>query len=489
MPLENYDVVVGLEAHAHLLTETKMFCGCATKFGAPPNSQTCPICIGMPGVLPVINRKAFLLGLRLAVAFSCDVPRTMRFDRKNYYYPDLPKNYQISQNYTVLGANGFVEIETAAGRKRIRLDNIHLEEDAGKLMHPEGSGADYSQVDLNRAGTPLLEIVTRPDMSSLDEVEAYMETMRRTLEALEISDVKMQEGSLRFEPSISLKTRGAKELGNRVEIKNVNSVRAVLNALAYEIERQTAALDKGETVTRDTRLWNENAGRTERMRSKEEAQDYRYFPEPDLGPIEVLPEWLEETRAALAELPNSRRWRFQDQYGLPSYDAGVLTQKRSVADYFEATVEVGREAGKDEKKFAKSASNWIMGAVLRELNDRQIEIRELPVTPDNLAELITLIDAGIVSNSIAQQLFPLMIETGRAPEALARERGMIQISDSSAIEAMVDKVLADNPQQLAQYRGGKSGLFAFFVGQVMKLAKGKANPQVVQELLKKKIGG
>lgn len=489
MPLENYDVVIGLEAHAHLLTNTKMFCGCSTAFGAPANSHTCPVCIGMPGVLPVINRKAFMLGLRSAVAFSCDIPKVMRFDRKNYYYPDLPKNYQISQNYTVIGANGYVEIETSAGRKRIGLDNIHLEEDAGKLLHPEGSGADYTQVDLNRAGTPLLEIVTKPDMSSVEEVEAYMETLRRTLEALEISDVKMQEGSLRFEASVSLKPRGSATLGNRVEVKNLNSMRAVVNSLEYETKRQTEALDRGERIARETRLWNEAAGRTERMRSKEEAQDYRYFPEPDLGPIEVLQEWLDETREALAELPNARKWRFQDQYGIPGYDAAVLTQKRSIADYFEATVAAGREKVKDEKKLAKSASNWLMGPVLKELNDRKIEIREFPVTPDSLAELIGLIEAGTISNTMAQQVLPVMIETGRSPETIARERGMVQISDTSAIEAMVDKVLADNPKQLAEYRGGKTGLAAFFVGQTMRAAKGKANPQVVQEILAKKLQG
>jgi aspartyl-tRNA(Asn)/glutamyl-tRNA(Gln) amidotransferase subunit B len=489
MPLSDYDVVIGLEAHAHLLTETKMFCGCSTAFGAPPNSHTCPVCIGMPGVLPVINKRAFMLGLRSAMAFSCEIPRTMRFDRKNYYYPDLPKNYQISQNYTVIGANGFVEIETPAGRKKIRLDNIHLEEDAGQLHHPEGSGADYSQVDLNRAGTPLLEIVTRPDMSSVEEVEGYMETLRRTLEALEISDVKMQEGSLRFEASVSLKPRGSATLGNRVEVKNLNSTRAVVNSLEYEIARQTAALDKGERIARETRLWNEGAGRTERMRSKEEAQDYRYFPEPDLGPLEVLPEWLEETRAGLTELPNARRWRFQDQYGLPAYDAGVLTQKRSIADFFEAVLGAGRAQVKDDKKLAKSASNWIMGPILKELNDRKIEMSELPVTPESLAELIAIIESGAISNTMAQQLLPLMIETGRSPETLARERGMVQISDTSAIEAIVDQVLSANPKQLAEYRGGKTGLAAFFVGQVMRAAKGKANPQVVQEILAKKLPG
>jgi aspartyl-tRNA(Asn)/glutamyl-tRNA(Gln) amidotransferase subunit B len=487
MAVSDYDVVVGLEAHAQLLTETKMFCGCRTVFGAPPNSQTCPVCIGMPGVLPVINRKALMLALRSAAAFSCEIPKRMRFDRKNYYYPDLPKNYQISQNYTTLGSGGYVEIETKSGRKNVRLDNIHLEEDAGKLLHPEGSGADYSQVDLNRAGTPLLEIVTRPDMSNLDEVEAYMETLRRTLEALEISDCKMQEGRLRFEASISLKPKGRAELGNRVELKNLNSTRAVLNALAYEVERQAEALDRGESVARETRLWNEDRGRSERMRSKEEAQDYRYFPEPDLVPVEVLDEWLAETSASLPELPNQRKWRFEDEYGLSAYDAGVLTHKRQVADYFEAAVEAGTKRVKDRKKLAKAVSNWVTGAILEELNNRRIEIGQFGVAPERIAELVALVDGGTISNTIAQKLLPIMIETGEPPEKIARERGMLQVSDAGAIEKIIDGVLAANPNQLAQYRAGKTALMAFFIGQAMRAAGGTANPQVVKEVLSRKL--
>jgi len=488
MAVSDYDIVVGLEAHAQLLTRTKMFCGCRTAFGAPPNSETCPVCIGMPGVLPVINRKALMLALRAAVAFNCRIPKRMRFDRKNYYYPDLPKNYQISQNYTPLGSDGSVEIETSKGRKKIRLDNIHLEEDAGKLLHPEGSGHAYSQVDLNRAGTPLVEIVTKPDMADLDQVEAYMETLRRTLEALEISDCKMQEGSLRFEASISLKPKGAAELGNRVEMKNLNSTRAVLNALAYEVDRQAALLDQGRRVDRETRLWNENKGRSERMRSKEEAQDYRYFPEPDLGPLEILDEWLDEIRKTLPELPNSRKWRFEEGYGTPAYDARVLTQKRSIGDYFEAAVKAGNKKAGDEKKFAKAVSNWVMGAVLRELNERNIEIDQLNVPPQHIAQLVSLIDEGVISNTIAQRLFPIMVETGDAPEKIACERGMVQVSDTSAIERIVDEVLAANPKPVEDYRNGKTAAFAFLMGQVMRQAKGKANPQVVREVLTARLG-
>jgi len=489
MSVSDYDVVVGLEAHAQLLTDTKMFCGCGTSFGAPPNSLTCPVCIGMPGVLPVINKKALMLGLRAAVAFQCDIPRRMRFDRKNYYYPDLPKNYQISQNYTALGSGGFVEIETSAGRKSVRLDNIHLEEDAGKLVHPEGGGRDYTQVDLNRAGTPLLEIVTRPDMSCLDEVDAYMETLRRTLDAFEISDCKMEQGSLRFEASVSLKPKGASALGNRVEVKNLNSVRAVLAALAYEIDRQTSVLDAHERVDRETRLWNDQAGRSERMRSKEEAQDYRYFPEPDLGPLEILDEWLLQTRASLPELPNSRKWRFESDYSLPPYDSGVLTQKRAVADYFEAAVAAGRPMVKDEKKLAKAVSNLVMGAILKETNERKVEIGALNIPPAHLAQLVALIDSGTVSHGIAQHLVPIMIETGGAPETIARSRGMIQVSDAAAIEPIVDAVLAANPKPAEEYRAGKTAVFAFLIGQVMREAKGKANPQVVRDVLTRKLQG
>lgn len=486
MAVEDYDIVIGLETHAHLLTATKMFCGCSTAFGGEPNTQTCPVCIGMPGVLPVINRKALMLGLCCAAAFRCEIPSSMRFDRKNYYYPDLPKNYQISQNYAPLGAGGYVEIETSAGRKKIRLDNIHLEEDAGRLMHPEGSGADYSQVDLNRTGTPLLEIVTRPDMSSLEEVEAYMETLRRTLEALGISDCKMEEGSLRFEASISLKSAGATELGKRVEIKNLNSTRAVGNALEYEISRQAEALDAGETLAQETRLWNEAAGRTERMRSKEEAQDYRYFPEPDLGPIVILDEWKKEIRENLAELPNERKWRFEREYALPSYDAAVLTQKRPLGDYFEAAVAAGG-AGADEKGRAKRISNWIMGGVLKELNERKMEIEDFKVTPEHLGQLVDLIDAGTISRNIAQKLLGVLIEEGGSPEAVARERGMLQISDASAVEEIVSAVLEAHPEQVDEYAAGKKAVLGFLMGQVMRRAQGKANPQVVRDILTGKL--
>ena len=487
MALENYDIVIGIEAHAHLLTETKMFCGCSTRFGAEPNSQTCPVCIGMPGVLPVINRRALMLGLRAAAAFRCEIPGQMRFDRKNYYYPDLPKNYQISQNYSPIGAGGFVEIETSKGRKKIGLDNIHLEEDAGKLLHPEGSGHDYSQVDLNRTGTPLLEIVTKPDMSGTDEVEAYMETLRRTLEALEISDCRMEQGSLRFEASISLKPVGAETLGKRVEIKNLNSTRAVLNCLEYEIKRQAVALDAGEAIQQETRLYNEATGRSERMRSKEQAQDYRYFPEPDLGPVVIPAEWLDQTGKELAELPNERKWRFESEYSLPPYDAGVLTQHRAVADYFEDALGAPREAAVDARSFAKQVSNWIMGAILREVNERRVEITDLNVPPANLAELVLLIEKGTISNNIAQSILPIMIETGDSPETIARERGMIQISDNDAVERIVAGVLGSHPGQIAEYKDGKTAVFGFLMGQVMREAKGKANPHLVREILAKSL--
>jgi len=489
MALKDYDVVIGLESHAQLLTETKMFCGCSTRFGAEPNSQTCPVCIGMPGVLPVINRKALMLGLRAALAFQCEIPKRMRFDRKNYYYPDLPKNYQISQNYTPIGRGGFVEIETPQGRKKIGLDNIHLEEDAGKLLHPEGSGHDYSQVDLNRAGTPLLEIVTRPDMSGTAEVEAFMETLRRTLEALEVSDCRMEEGSLRFEASISLRPAGSGTLGKRVEIKNLNSTRAVLNCLEYEIKRQSAALDAGEALEQETRLYNESTGRSERMRSKEEAQDYRYFPEPDLPSVEILPRWLHEIRAEMPELPNDRKWRFESEYLLPPYDAGVLTQKRAVADYFEEALAAGRSLGLDDAELPKEISNWIMGPILRAVNERRVDIADLNIPPENLAELVSLLEKGTISRNIAQNILPIMIETGGSPETIARDRGMIQISDASAVEELVSRVLESHPEQIAEYKGGKKAVLGFLMGQVMREAGGKANPHLVREILTKSLEG
>jgi len=404
-----YETVVGLETHAHLLTESKMFCGCSTKFGSPPNTQTCPVCQGLPGVLPVINRKAFGLGLKIALALHCEIAPVTQFDRKNYYYPDLPKNYQISQNYNNLGVNGWIDLEVNGATRRVGIWNVHLEEDAGKLEHPEDTGAQYTAVDLNRAGTPLLEIVSAPDMRCAEEADAYMHELAAMLRHLEVSDCKMQEGSLRFEAGISVRPLGTETMGNRVEVKNLNSMSSVCRAIEYEARRQIRILESGGTVPSQTMLWNVAKGVTEPMRSKEEAKDYRYFPEPDLVPVEITKEWLDAVRAEMPELPADMRKRFVTEYGLPGYDASVLVEDRAVAAYFEGCVAAGAEP--------KAASNWVMGEVLRELNERRCGINELPVAPAMLAELIGLVGDGSISNNIAKEVF-----AGRAGDARGTDR-------------------------------------------------------------------
>lgn len=489
-----YEIVIGLEAHAHLATKTKLFCGCSTKFGAPPNTQTCPVCVGHPGVLPVLNRMAVEHALKTALALHCQISRQTALDRKNYYYPDLPKNYQISQNYNTLGTDGHIDLEVGDTTLRVRIHNVHIEEDAGKLLHPEDmrestlfdisdaerdAFAGMTLVDLNRAGTPLVEIVTQPDLRSIEEARVYMETLASTLLYLGVSDCKMQEGSLRFEASISLRPVGATQLGNRVEIKNVNSVKAVVRALEYEARRQADCLDHGEVIARETRLWDDAAGRTAPMRSKEEAHDYRYFPEPDLVPIEVDEAWVERVRSGIPELAAARKRRFVEQLGLPAYDAGVLVEERALADYFEECVRLGAEP--------KATSNWLMGAVMRELNSRGAAIADLPVPPANLAELIRLVADGAVSASTGKEVFGDMAATGRSATELIEAKGLRQISDTSELDAAVLQVLRDHPKAVADLREGKKQAQGFLMGQVMKATRGKANPKILTELIAKKL--
>ena len=486
------EIVIGLETHAQLATETKLFCGCSTRFGAPPNTQTCPVCTGQPGVLPVLNRKAFEFALKTALALDCQINRHTVFDRKNYYYPDLPKNYQISQNYANLGVNGLIELEVNGQRRPVRIHNVHLEEDAGKLLHPddvasafpelraEGIG-EMSMVDLNRAGIPLLEIVTEPDMRSVEEARAYMETLALILRYLGVSECKMQEGDLRFEASISLRPAGSKELGNRVEIKNLNSMKAVVASLDYEARRQADALAHGEAVPRETRLWNEAAGRTEPMRSKELAHDYRYFPEPDLVPVEIDDEWLEGLRAALPELPLARRRRFIEQYSLPEYDAGILTEERELADFFEAVVAEGVEP--------KAASNWIMSSVLREMNRLGIGIAAMRVKapPPHFARLIAAVTDGTIAQNTGKEVFAEMVATGQTAEEIIERRGLRQISDEAQLAEIVLRVLEDNPKAVEDLRSGKKKAKGFVMGQVMRATRGKANPQLVSRLIDEKL--
>jgi aspartyl-tRNA(Asn)/glutamyl-tRNA(Gln) amidotransferase subunit B len=475
----DYEPVIGLETHAELLTASKLWCRCSTRFGKAPNTQTCPVCLGMPGSLPVMNVEAFELALTAALALDCRINRTTFFDRKNYYYPDLPKNYQISQNYCNLGDQGRLEAPVDGRTVSVGITNVHLEEDAGKNLHVEYPGADYSLVDLNRAGTPLLEVVSAPDMHSVEEADAFMQTLRQILLYTRVSDCKMQEGSLRFEASISMRPAGTDGLGPRVEIKNLNSMKAVRGALAYEISRQTKALQKRETVDQETRLWDEVRERTGRMRSKEEAQDYRYFPEPDLLPIHITEEMLEGVRSAMPELPLARRRRFVEEYGLSEYDATVLTDLRETADYFEACANAHDQP--------KSIANWIMNTVLADLNERKIGIAEFEVEPARLAELVRMVDEGKVGANVGRDVLRKMAETGDDAASIVGAEGLEQISDEGELDAVVNQVIAENEKTVQDYLGGKKKAIGALVGQVMRATRGQADPQLANRLLREKL--
>lgn len=474
-----FEPVIGMEVHVELNTESKIFCGCSTKFGAPSNTQVCPICLGMPGVLPVLNKKAFDHTIRTALSLNCEIPENVNFDRKNYYYPDLPKNYQISQNYKVLGKNGYLDINVNGEKKRIRINNVHLEEDAGKNVHPEHAGADYSLVDLNRTGMPLIEIVSEPDMGSMDDADAYMNTLKNLLQYIEVSDCKMQEGSLRFEVNISVRPVGETKLGTKVEIKNLASMKVALKCIEYEFKRQVAAIQNGERIIQETRLWDETEGATKSMRSKEFAQDYRYFPEPDLVEIYISDAWKEEVRKSIPELQENKKERFINEYGIPEYDAYILTANKPLANYYETCVRI--------HKNPKSISNWIMTEVLRELKEREIEADDFVLTPKHLAELVKLIDDSIISGKIAKQIFPEILSSGKFPSEIIKEKGLIQISDVSEIEKIVEDVLNANKDAVESIKSGNKRTIGFLVGEIMKATKGKANPKIVNELINKKI--
>ena len=473
-----YEVVIGLETHAELDTESKLFCGCSTKFGSEPNTQTCPVCLGLPGVLPVMNKKAFEHSLKAALSLSCEISEFTNFDRKSYYYPDLPKNYQTSQNYFNIGNNGYVDIVVKGKEKKIDIHNVHLEEEAGKLVHPETSGANYSLVDFNRAGVPLLEIVTQPDMRSVEEVESYMQTLRNILLYIGVSDCKMQEGSLRFEASISLREKGSNVLGNRVEIKNLNSMKAVLKVIAYEISRQSSLLDKGEDVLMETRLWDDVDSVSRRMRSKEEAHDYRYFPEPDLVPVWIDQEWIDETRTTIPELPVSKRQRFVNEYTISDYDAGILTDDKLLADYFEECVGLSQDSPKE-------LSNWIINDVLRELNERKTNVQDFVVSPKMLVELVKI--KPTIGSSIAKDVFVEMINTGKTAPSIVKEKDLTQMDDVSELNNIVTKVIEENPKAAEDYSQGKKGALTFLIGQTMKITKGKANPKILTEIFKERL--
>jgi len=477
-----YDVVIGLEVHAQLTTRTKMFCGCPTTFGAPPNTQTCPVCQGMPGTLPVVNRLAVEYGTRTALAFGCRINEGCRFARKHYYYPDMPKNFQISQYEEPLAEDGALEVDVPGAEiRRIGIQRLHLEEDVGKLVH-EGTleTAQASLVDYNRAGVPLMETVSRPEIRSPDEAAAYLRAFRSVLVFLGVNDGNMEEGSLRCDANISLKPAGRTELGTKVEIKNLNSFRNVQRALDFEVKRQAEALDRGERIVQETRLWDADGGYTRSMRSKEYAHDYRYFPEPDLVPLKLERAWVDEIRGALPELPRARRQRFVAELGLPPYDAGVLTQSRALAEYYERAVRAFPQP--------KLVSNWVMSELLRELPaDDERAIAEAPITPERLAGLLRLIDDGTISGKIAKTVFEKMLATGEDASAIVQREGLTQVADAGALEAMVDAAIAGNPRAVEDFRKGKTAAAKALVGQVMKASGGKANPAMVTRLVEEKL--
>ncbi|RRJ61999.1 Asp-tRNA(Asn)/Glu-tRNA(Gln) amidotransferase subunit GatB [Paenibacillus oralis] len=479
MSISNYETVIGLEVHVELHTKTKIFCGCSTEFGAPPNTHTCPVCLGHPGVLPVLNRQAVDYAMKAAMALNCEIGDVSKFDRKNYFYPDSPKAYQISQYDQPIGLNGYIDIEVDGRTKRIGITRLHLEEDAGKLTHVDGGFA--SLVDFNRVGTPLVEIVSEPDISSPEEARAYLEKLRAIMLYCEVSDVKMEEGSMRCDANISLRPHGQKEFGTRAELKNMNSFRGVVRGLEYEQLRQAEILDEGGEVVQETRRWDESQGKTFSMRGKEEAHDYRYFPDPDLVTLHIDQAWKDRIRASIPELPDARKARYTAEYGLPEYDAGVITSSKALADLFENSLEYTKDA--------KAVSNWIMGDLLGYLNTNGLELADVKLTGQGLGEMIGLLEKGTISSKIAKTVFKEMLQSGKLPQQIVEEQGLVQISDEGAIKAIVDEVIAGNPASVEDYKAGKEKAIGFLVGQVMKQSKGKANPGLVNKLLVEALKG
>ena len=476
--LAKYEPVIGLEVHVQLLTNSKIFCACSTRFGDAPNSNTCPICLGLPGTLPVLNKRVVEMATRASLALNCTVHEHSRFARKNYFYPDLPKGYQISQYELPLATGGWIEVEHDGAKKRIGITRLHLEEDAAKNLHEGFSqSATKAYIDYNRCGTPLCEIVSEPDMRAPEEAYAYLTTLRQILLYTGVSDCNMEEGSLRCDANVSLRLRGSREFGTKVEVKNLNSFRFLQKALEYEIERHIGVLEGGGRISQETRLWNQTANRTDSMRSKEKAHDYRYFPEPDLLPVHVSAAWREEIRGALPELPRAKQQRFAREYGITAYDAEVLTGSQARADYFEAVAKAGGSA--------KSTANWVQSELLRRLNDSGKDIDASPVSPAALAELLKLVEEGKITGAVGKKVFATMFESGRGAGEIVAAEGLTQISDTSAIEQAAREVIAKNPDNVAKYKSGNEGVFKFFVGQVMRATRGQANPQAVNDILKR----
>lgn len=486
-----YEVVIGLEVHSQLLTESKMFCSCSAAYqDAPPNTAVCPVCMGMPGAMPVINKKAVEYVIRTGLALGCHIPGFTKFDRKNYPYPDLMKGYQISQYDEPLALGGRLAIDTQNGEKTIGVTRVHLEEDVAKLFHRSDEfGEGYSLLDVNRAGAPLMEIVSEPDMRSPDEARSYLTQLQSILRYIGVSSANMEEGNFRCDANISIRPKGAAELGPKVEIKNMNSFRAVHRALTYEAERQARAVREGETIVQETRGWDESAAATFSQRTKEYAHDYRYFPEPDLPPLVISAELVDAVRRALPELPAARKRRFMAQYALSDYDAGLLTIAKSTADYFESVVSLKQAQGDALAHFAKQAGNWMLGELGRLLNETNGDVDSVKIAPQYFVDLLDMVAADKLSGSMAKTVFEEMFASGRAPADIAEERGLVQISDADALGAAVAEALAANPKPVAEYLDGKEQAIRFLVGQVMKITRGKANPQLAMQLLKSELDG
>ena len=475
---KQYETVIGLEVHVELATRTKIFCGCSTAFGAAPNTHTCPVCTGMPGSLPVLNRQVVEYAMAIGLATNCRITRVCKFDRKNYFYPDNPQNYQISQLYLPIARDGYVEIEAGDTKKKVRIHEMHMEEDAGKLIHDEWD--DTSLVDYNRSGVPLVEIVSEPDMRSAEEVIAYLEKLRQIIQYLGASDCKLQEGSMRADVNLSVREAGSSQFGTRTEMKNLNSFKAISHAIEGERERQIELLEEGKAVIQETRRWDDNKESSYAMRSKEDAQDYRYFPEPDLVPIVISDEWIEAVKSRQPELRTEKLERYKKEFDIPRYDAEIITESKSMADLFEAATSICKKP--------KKVSNWLMVETMRLMKEHGMEPEDLKFSPENLAKLINLADAGVVNSSVAKEVFEKVFSEDVDPEQYVEEHGLKTVHDEGALKAVLEQVIADNPQAVSDYRGGKEKALGALVGQTMKAMKGKANPGMVNQMLREMLG-